>query len=287
MGIFDFFLKKLVKQPTLVKPPIQTEQETVSVKIDYGKSTKPTVKVQTPEETYECDLDIEYVCISTSGDENVCPMCVQFEGKFFLASDAPELPLCPSCSCAYEYYSKNDLPAHAIISDKNNFVLPAKCTKWFYKKQQETYEETDINKLIRLCESQLKRLHEFIQPYIAANFDAPAELACRDLLPELYMQTGEWEKAEKTIKTCILEKAYDPEDSSDVLADFEAYRKVAIETLTYISQNPGCLQRNIYKKMGYEGIEREKLKDFIRDSRLIRKVKYNNTNQLFCVTEKS
>ena len=47
MGIFDFFLKKLVKQPTLVKPPIQTEQETVSVKIDYGKSTKPTVKVQT------------------------------------------------------------------------------------------------------------------------------------------------------------------------------------------------------------------------------------------------
>ena len=51
--------------------------------------------------------------------------------------------------------------------------------------------------------------------------------------------------------------------------------------LSYISQNPGCLQRNVYKAMGYEGEERDQLKNFLRDSKQIEKEKYNNTNKLF------
>ena len=233
-------------------------------------------------------LEIEYVRLSTSGDENVCPMCAQFEGKIFLASDAPQLPLCPSCSCAYEsYYSKSDLPNNAVISNKNDFVLPAECTPMLYKSQQKLYETTDTNKCIRLCENQLRELAKFMEPYVSAGFPAPTELACRDLLPDLYISLGKWKKAENTIKKCIAANAYYPGDGSEELAYFESYKKVALETLSYISQNPGCLQRNIYKIMGYENDEKEHLKHFLRNSTLIEKVKYNKTNQLFYKLDKS
>lgn len=280
MGIFDFLLRHRTNQSFHPNKPSD-----VSVTIQYDNITPPNAKLQTEEGTSNYDLEIEYAMLSTSGDESVCPMCAQFEGKIFLATEAPKLPLCPSCSCAYEYYFKEDLPSDAIISNKNDFVLPSECTEMFYKKQQKVYEESDIEKCIRLCESQLRKLFEFMAPYISAGFPAPCELACRDLLPDLYMQLGKWKKAENVIKKCIAEKAYYPNDGSQELANFENYKQVALETLSYISQNPGCLQRNIYKAMGYEGDKKEYLKDFLRNSKLIQKVKYNNTNQLFCSTD--
>lgn len=227
------------------------------------------------------DIEIEYVELSTAGDESVCPMCEQFEGKIFLAANAPKLPLCPSCGCAYLYHFKDDLPSNAIISNKDDFVLPAECTPMFYEIQRKIYKETDSCERIRLCECALEKLHEFMEPYVSAEFPAPEELACRDLLPDLYMQLGEWKKAENTIKKCIDAKAYYPEDGSNALVNFKSYQKVAIESLSYITQNPGCLQRNIYKAMGYEGEDKEYLKSFLRNSKLINKIKYNNTNQLF------
>ena len=275
MGLFDFFRKH-------AKQPMQAEQDTVSVKIDYSKHTEPTVKVQTPEETYEYDLDAEYVCLSTSRDESVCPMCAQFEGKFFLSTDAPKLPLCPECACAYKYYSGEDLPPNTVISHKNDFTLPAECTSIFYKHQQNIYDETDINKQIRLCERDIKKLSEFMAPYISSGFPTPRELVCRDLLPELYMQLGEWKKAEKVIKKCIEAAAYSPNDGSKELANLASYQKIAIEALSYIEQNPGCLQKNIYKALSYEGDDREQLKHFLRYSRQIKKIKHGNTNELYC-----
>ncbi len=280
MGIFAFFLKKRTKFSEHTSP-----SET-SISIQYSNTTFPKISIHTEDESENLGLDIEYVCLSTSEDENVCPMCAQFENKIFLATEAPKLPLCPSCSCAYVYYLKNDLPPNSIISDKNDFILPAECTAMFYKKQQKLQEETDSEKCIRLCESQMKKLSEFMAPYLSAGFPAPDELACRDLLPDLYMSLGKWEKAENTIKKCIAAKAYYPKDGSEELKYFESYKKVAIETLLYISQNPGYLQRNIHKAMGYSGNEKEHLKHFLRDSKLIEKAKYNNTNQLYCKTDK-
>ncbi len=260
--------------------PVSSSEFNITTQFDDFKLPRAQIQTQNGVEDY--DLKTEYVAISTSCDENVCPMCAQFEDKIFLATEAPKLPLCPSCSCTYmHYYSKKELPSNAIICNKSNFILPAECTSMFYKKQQKTYEETDPEKCIRLCESQMKKLSEFMAPYISAKFPAPDELACRDLLPDLYMSLGKWEKAENTIKKCIAANAYYPQDGSKELTYFELYKKVALETLSYISQNPGCLQRNIYRKMGYEGEEKEKLKHFLRNSHLIKKVKYNNTNQLF------
>ncbi len=246
---------------------------------------KPTI--QSEKELESIDLEIKYVQLSTSGDENVCPMCAQFEGKIFLSTDAPALPLCPSCSCDYLYYFKNDLPPNAIICDSKDFTLPSEYTSDFYKAQHKAYEETDINKRIRICERTLKKLPEFMEPYLSAGFSAPEDLVCRDLLPALYMQLGKWKKAENTIKACIAANAYYPNDGAEELADFESYKKVATETLSYISQNPGCLQRNIYKAMGYDDGPKEQLKCFLRNSKQIEKVKYKNTNQLFCKTDEN
>lgn len=287
MGIFDFLFKNSKRQPIKeYKPDNNKDVTPISISIQYSNSTNPSVTIHNENETKN-DLEIEYVQLSTSGDENVCPMCAQFEGKFFPSKNAPKLPLCPSCSCAYEYYYKDDLPSNAIVSSIEDFTLPAKCTSLFYKHQQTLYTETNIDKQIRLCESDLKKLPEFMAPYLSAGFPAPNELICRDLLPSLYMQLGKWDKAEKTIKKCIDLKAYFPEDGTTELSNLVSYKKIATETLSYIQQNPGCLQRNIYKKMGYEDEEKEQLKDFLRYSKRIRKVKYNNTNQLFCNTEET
>lgn len=279
MSIFDFFRKRKPGQQ------VQSEPYVSSAIIEYN-SNKLSPKEQIEKQMgIELDSDEEYVRLSTSGDENVCPMCAQFEGKIFLSKNAPRLPLCPNCSCAYEHYFKRDLPSNSVISHKEDFTLPAECTSLFYKHQQVLYRETDTAKMIRLCERDLKKLPEFMAPYLSAGFDAPGELACRDLLPDLYMQIGRWEKAEKAIRACIAARAYYPEDGSKQLADFKSYQKVALETLSYISQNPGCLQRNIYKAMGYHGDEKEYLKHFLRNSRLIEKIKHSNTNKLFCKTD--
>lgn len=271
MSIFNFFRKKT--------NPSKTDQPEISMKIMYEDTNPASIQVQTQDKTEQ--LEIEYVRLSTSGDENVCPMCAQFEGKIFLATDAPQLPLCPSCACAYEYYLKEDLPPDAVISDKNDFVLPAECAPAIYQEQQQAYETDDIKKCIRICQKQLKQLHEFMAPYLSAKFSAPSELACRDLLPDLYMKLGEWKKAEKAIKSCISANAYYPNDGSEQLADFEAYRKIATTVLSYISDNPGCLQRNIYKALPYEGADREYLKYFLRSSLQITKEKSGNTNKLY------
>lgn len=273
------FLNKLYIQ---LKSDLESISKTPdNITINFSHSIIQNAKVQPKTNFHNYDLNTEYVELSTSGDENVCPMCAQFEGKIFPSSDAPKLPLCPSCACAYLYYFKDDLPSNAKISTKDDFILPAKCTPLFYKHQKILYTETDIDKRIRLCESDLKKLTEFMAPYLSANFPAPAELACRDLLPDLYMQLGKWDKAEKAINTCIAAKAYFPDDGLDELAYLASYRKVATETISYIQKNQGCLQRNIYKVMQYEGTERDQLKYFLRYSKQIRKVKHGNTNELY------
>jgi len=294
MGIFDFILNIFTSKPTQPKPetvqldtirsnPKQYDPNNSSfnMHIKYGRSATSTIKVQTHNETDVYDSDTEYVCISTSGDENVCPMCAQFEGKFFLSTDAPKLPLCPECACAYKHYFKKDLPPNTEISSKEDFSLPAKCTSIFYKHQQNLYDETDIDKQIRLCERDIKKLPEFMAPYIASGFPAPRELVCRDLLPELYMQLGEWKKAEKAIKKCIDTQAYSPNDGSEELAYLASYQKIATLALSFIKDNPGCLQRNIYKAVPCEGEEREQLKTFLRNSKQIKKIKHGNTNELY------
>lgn len=281
MGIISFF-KKIIQENRNNYEKIESPQNNSSIKIDYSVRDSIQLEKQIEDQigTVE-NMEIEYVEVSTSGDERVCSMCAQFEGKIFLKEKAPKLPLCPNCSCDFLYYFKSDLPDNAVISDISDFVLPSEHVPLFYKHHQKLYEETDIHKRIRICESDLRKLPEFMKPYQEANFSPPPELACRDILPDLYMRLGKWKKAENAINKCIETGAYDSESGNNALEQYHLYKETATETLSYIEQNPGCFQRNIYKVMGYEGEKKEILKDFLRYSMLIKKVKHGNTNELY------
>ena len=76
------------------------------------------------------------------------------------------------------------------------------------------------------------------------------------------------------------------ENGSKELSDFRIYHNIAEKALEYIEKNPGCLQRNMYKVMNVEGIDRECLKHFLRYSLLITKEKTGNTNKLFVNSKK-
>ena len=244
-------------------------------------ATEYTINLGARSEVIE-EQNPQYASISTSEDESVCPMCKQFEGKYFLLNDVPKLPLCPSCGCALEYFfTKDDIPDNLEFAESKNFILPSDYVDIFYKTQQKMYSDISINTKISACDRTLKYLNEFMAPYISAGFSAPEELACRDLLPELCIQTGKWKKAENTIKKCIEAKAYYPADGLEVLNDFTEYKEIAMDTLKIIEETPGVLQRNIYKLLPVQGKKREMLKHFLKKSDLIKKEKIGNTNALF------
>lgn len=52
---------------------------------------------------------VTHVKISTAFDGSVCEICRQYEGKIYPINQAPALPLCPACRCAYEYLFPGDI----------------------------------------------------------------------------------------------------------------------------------------------------------------------------------
>lgn len=236
-----------------------------------------------PLQQVSAEPKVEFVRLTTVLDDCVCPMCAQFKEKVFLVSDAPELPLCPLCRCAYEYYlSKSNLPRNTKISKKSDFVLPAKCTAALAKNHQQIYIEKDIKRKLALCEEGLKLLPEFMAPYLSAGFPAPKELACRDLAPELYMRLGDWQNALRVIQFCISANAYYPKAGEEELQYLHQYSETAEIAVNYIKEHPGLAQRDIYKKL-CPPADREMLKKFTRYSLQIRKEPYQNTNRLYSI----
>lgn len=155
----------------------------------------------------------------------------------------------------------------------------------FYTLSSIIDDEKDIYKKLEACEKTYPLLSDFCRFCIEEDEgELPPFINCRDIGPELYMRLGEWDKAEKAIKLCIEANAYYPDDGSEQLNDLASYRNVATTALSYISQNPGCLQRNMYKILQFNGDEREHLKHFLRTSLLIIKEKSGNTNKLYCKT---
>ena len=222
-----------------------------------------------------------YVMLSTSLDGNVCPICAQFEGKYFKRSDAPQLPLCPSCRCAYAFYfGRESLPDGAVISSKNDFILPAKCVGRLQKNQQMIYEERDIKKRLQLCEEGLKLLPEFMAPYLKGGFPAPRDIACRDISLELYLRLGDWNNALRVIQFCISSNAYYPNSGEEQLLYLRKYSETATAAISYIEENPGVPQKSIYNKL-CPPLDREMLKKFTRTSFQIFKEPSGNTNRLY------
>lgn len=171
----------------------------------------------------------------------------------------------------------------------NNFRMTVSSDDFiddFYSLSTKINEEKDIYKKLEACEKSYQLLPEFCRYCIEDDEgELPPIINCRDIGPELYMRLGKWNEAENAIRKCIEARAYFPDDGSDVLDYLDSYKKVANKTLSYIEQNPGCLQRSIYNKLSLNEDERDILKHFLRCSLLITKEKSGNTNKLFIKTE--
>ena len=258
-----------------------SESNETEISIQFGQSDKITVYDEYSK--YRANLidSSDYVVISTAGDDRVCQMCKQFDHKIFPKNSAPKLPLCPLCSCAYLYYLKQDLPENSVISNINDFVLPSECVTVFFEHHQVILETKDDSKKMKLCEYDLGILSKLMTPYISAGFNSPEYIDCRDLYPELCLKYGLWDKAEKIVIKCIEAKAYYPADGSKELKYVRKYKKIAIEVSNYINENPGVLQRNIYKKFPFQGVDRDVLKHFLRYNRNLKKEKFGSTNKLY------
>lgn len=162
---------------------------------------------------------------------------------------------------------------------------PDEFTNDFYTLSSIIDNEKDIYKKLEACEKCYLLLPEFCRSCIEEDDgELPPFINCRDIGPDLYMRLGEWDKAEKAIKLCIDANAYYPNNGTEELTYLASYHNVATEALSYISKNPGCLQRNIYKALPFEGEKKEQLKYFLRTSLLINKEKSGNTNKLYCKT---
>ncbi len=141
--------------------------------------------------------------------------------------------------------------------------------------------EKNTKKKRSLYEKQLKELPDFVRTCLQEDGELPPIIPCRDELPELYKRVGDWKNAERVIKQCIECNAYHPDNGNDQLVDLLNYQKAATAALILIEQQPGILQKDIYKALKPKDLDDYSLKQFIRYSLQIKKVPERGTNKLY------
>lgn len=137
---------------------------------------------------------------------------------------------------------------------------------------------------IAFCEESLPYLPKVVSQWRKQVGELPPCIRCRDMGPELYMRLGRWKDARRMINTCISCHAYDTaQDGKARIEYLETYQATAETALQFLTENPGFLQRKIYKTL--EGkVDLECLKHFTRCSCQIRKEPDGKTNQLYVVS---
>ncbi len=90
-----------------------------------------------------------------------------------------------------------------------------------------------------------------------------------------------WEKAERALNICIESNAFYPNKGTRSLSDLKRARKASEKALEYIRNNPGVLQKNIYKELKPLKLDDYYLKHFIKCSQQIRKVPEGGTYKLY------
>lgn len=151
----------------------------------------------------------------------------------------------------------------------------------FFGLSQAIESEKDIYAKIALCEKSYHMLPEFVRFSLAQDGELPPFINCRDIGPAMYMRLGKWEQAESAIRKCIAANAYYPDDGQAELDDLSIYKAVATKIVGFLTANPGFLQKDIYKNIGFSPEEKEQAKYFCRSSLQIRKEPFGKTNKLY------
>lgn len=168
--------------------------------------------------------------------------------------------------------------------DDGSFIIKSKSGElWdtFDKLSMEIENNKDILQQIAACEASYGILSEMVRLYQNGG-GLPPRIICRDMGPRLYMRLGKWDAARSAIQKCIDAKAYEYEsDGRLAMKGLQDYRFAAEIACSFLSQNPGFLQDELYKALEETLADSENLEEFIRSSMLIRKEPQGETFKLF------
>ena len=153
----------------------------------------------------------------------------------------------------------------------------------FLSLSQKITETRDLYEKLRICEHALPALPSFVNYCMKTDGELPPCIPCRDITPELFMRIGEWDKARKVIEYCVACGANDKGEIDELLAGLSVRHVAADAALNYLRETPGALQKDIYSIPALSSCSHDALVWFCRNSRQIRKEKYQNTNRLFAV----
>lgn len=187
-----------------------------------------------------------------------------------------------------EHEEMNDPKTHTnytstVYSDGsfNATFEPDEFENIFSSLSEKIEREKDLAKKAALCEKCYEFLPEFCKFYIDLDGELPPFIVCRDAGPWAYEKLGEYDKAEEAVKKCIKAQAYYPDDGSEALEMIRLDRRIAEQIISFLKENAGFKQRNIYKQFEFTPEEKESAQRFLKYSELIRKVKSGSTNELY------
>ena len=153
----------------------------------------------------------------------------------------------------------------------------------FYGLQEKINKSGPLDVRLRYCEQALEILPDVIKKWNDEIEEEPIPplIVCRDCAPEWYGRLGKWDDAFRVIRFCVDCGAYTPAEGREAL-DLIIVRKAASDAaLSYISNNPGCKQTDIYRALPH--VDRDALKWFTRNSAMIWKEPAGKTNLLYVV----
>ena len=153
---------------------------------------------------------------------------------------------------------------------------------FFYALSEKIRSGNDVYAKIEACEESYNLLPQFIKDWKKDCKDLPPTIYCRDRGPTLYAMTGQWDKAIESVQTCIAARAYQTKkDGTEALSRITQMCNIGKRVISYVSDHPGCLQKDIYKAVEISPDEKDSAKYFLRYNVILRKEPYNKTNRLF------
>lgn len=135
---------------------------------------------------------------------------------------------------------------------------------------------------LALCEKAIPLLSDYVLAGLEQDGDLFQVPYVCDLMIEMYLRIGKCEKAKEYALFFHSVNAYifEPDEYADVLSYINTYQHTSQIALDFIANNPGFLQKNMYKAL--EGrTDHDCLMHFLRCSEQIKKEKNGNTYELY------
>ena len=117
----------------------------------------------------------------------------------------------------------------------------------FYEIAEQIQRAAEPEERMRWCRAGLEALPAFVAETLERDGRLPPTILCRDLTPRLYMEQGDWVRAEETIRFCMDCGAYGPGEGEAALGELEACRDAAWMALVYLTGHPGATARDLKK----------------------------------------